>query len=123
MQQMKVTFDGEQHDFQPPKLGDLVAFERTFGVKANVLEPKPVLDENGAQVLDEKTGEPVSQADVALEWMAFLIWRSFRRSGVITKDTAFDEDFIDLIEEIQTVDDDDKEDGDADPSVSAPQPG
>jgi len=122
MQKTKLTFDGQEHVLDQPRFGDLVAFERQFGLKASALEPKPVLDEHGQQVVDEESGEPVMKAEVALEWLAFLFWRALRRQGVITKDLPFDDDFVDRIEGVEMIDEG-EEDNAADPSVPAPQPG
>ncbi len=94
MQNMTITFDGADYEFVPPKLGDLVAFERHFGLKASVLEPK----ETGAY---DDNGEAVVAADIALEWIAFLLWRSLRRQEVIGKDVEFGEDFLDLVEGVE----------------------
>lgn len=98
---MQINFDGEKYDFISPKLSDLVAFEKQFEVRATELDSKPVFDDFGHQLLDAK-GEPVTESNVAIEWMCFLFYRSLIRGGAIDKrDTKFDEDFIERIGDIE----------------------
>lgn len=98
----KVQLDDDQwHEVREPKLSDLVAFERQFGVPASSLEPEPKLNEvTGEPVLDEK-GEPVLQITAKLEWICFLLWRGLRKAGVIAKDVPFDDDFLDRVEDVE----------------------
>lgn len=100
---VRVVFDGERREVSKFGPSDLVAFERHFGVPASVLAP----DENG-------------ESNARIEWFCFLIWRALRRTGVIGKDVAFDEDFLDRIEEIEAGDDDETVE-DVPPTVPAPQ--
>lgn len=117
-----IVYNGEPHDFGEAKLGDLIAFERMFGVKATALQPKPKFDEHGQAVYNEKDEQVMEPADISLEWLAFLFWRALRRQGGIGKDVAFDDDFLDGIDSIEQVDAD-GEASDADPSVPGQPPG
>lgn len=78
-----VTYNGQQ--FTITKLGpaDLVAFERQFQQSASVF---------------------AEGAAVKFEWVCFLVWRGLRRLGAITREQAFDDEFLDLIDEIDMVD-------------------
>lgn len=114
-QKTVVIFDGQSHEFGEAKIGDLVAFERYFEVKATVLQPTPKFDDDGLAVYDDEGEQVLEPAEVSLEWMAFLLWRSLRRQGVIDKNTAFDDDFLDRIDSFEQVDAEEADD--ADPSV------
>ncbi len=111
---MKITFDlgaGKQ-EVDRIGLGDMVAFERHFNLPATVMEPEtevildsygePVVenDDKGRPVLDEE-GQPVYKVRILgeqrMEWIAFLVWRSARRQGLIAADSAFDDAFLDKI--------------------------
>ena len=99
--EMEIEYDGERYDFIAPKLSDLVAFEKQFSVKATELDAKPVFDDFGNQLVDA-AGEPVTESNVAIEWMCFLFYRSLIRVGAIDKrDVKFDEDFIERICDIE----------------------
>lgn len=95
------SIGGQEAEIDKIGMADLVAFERQFGLGAASLTPPPLYDEDGSVVLDEETGEPVPDARaVRLEWVAFLVWRSARRQGLIAKDIAFDDDFLESIDDI-----------------------
>jgi hypothetical protein len=102
MQTMSVTFDGETYVLDRVGIADLVAFERNFKVRAQALEPKPVVDENGDPVCDDE-GNPIVQAEIYLEWIAFLLWRSLRRQKVIERKVQFDDDFLERIDNVAFV--------------------
>jgi hypothetical protein len=81
-QRMKVTWKGETFEVRAQAgLGDMIAFERQFGV------PATVFDE-------------ANDAEVKMEWVAFLAFRAARKGGHIDKTIAFDDwvDDLDLIE-------------------------
>lgn len=92
--------DGEWYDVKEPKLSDLVAFERQFGVPASSLEPVPVLNEVTGEPALTDEGEPVQKLDAKLEWICFLLWRGLRKVGAIPESTPFDDDFIDRVDEL-----------------------
>lgn len=98
--QVEIQYQGKAYPFVPPKMGDLVAFERQFNVKASALQPEPKFTENGVAVLDED-GVQVMESQASIEWMCFLMYRSLIRQGVINrKETPFDEDFLDDLGEV-----------------------
>lgn len=121
-QKTVVILDGTPHEFGAARIGDLVALERTFEVKATALQPKPKLDEHGQQVYDAEGNEVLEPAEVSLEWMAFLAWRALRRTGAIGKDVPFDDDFLDRIDSFDQVDDEGGDDTE-DPSDRDQSPG
>lgn len=88
--------DGEWYDIREPKLSDLVAFERHFGVPASALDPvdQVTLGPDGEQIVTKVSV-------VKLEWVCFLLWRGLRKAGVIGDDVAFDDDFIDRVEDVE----------------------
>ena len=92
MQGSRITYvyKDQEHDVAKVGMGDLVAFEDFFDLPASVLEPETTEDENGNIQL---------VGVFKLKWMAYLIFRSARREGVIAKDMPFDADFIDDIDE------------------------
>ena len=105
-----------------PGLSVLVAFEKHFGLPASVLEPEtePVPDADGQPVVDDE-GEPQVRivSEFRLEWICFLVWRQLTRQGELPEGTAFDDDFLDRIEDVEMVGAE-KEDTGLDPSVPAP---
>lgn len=84
-------------------MGDMVAFERAFNLPATVLEPDVVdkRDPRSGEVMLDPDGEPLKEiiSDYRLEWMAFMVWRSARRQGLVPKEVPFDQDFVDTIED------------------------
>lgn len=97
---VEIQYQGKAYPFVTPKMGDLVAFERQFKVKASALQPEPKVTEDGVPVLDVD-GEPVFESQASIEWMCFLMYRSLIRQGVINrKETPFDEDFLDDLGEV-----------------------
>lgn len=127
--QMRFQFNGRWLVLDEVGLGDLVAFERHFGVSSSVLEPKtvPVVDPvTGDTKVDPLTGEIEQElapgVEMKMEWLAFLAYRQARREGAIAKDAPFDEDFIDGLGgmEQDLADETDKEDPE-DPQAGASQ--
>lgn len=80
---MFATVAGQTHEIEEGGLADLVAFERHFGIPASVMDPD-----------DETPGRA--------EWLAFMIWRSLRKAGVIPKEDDFDT-ALDRIEDFEQV--------------------
>ena len=129
---MKIKFDlgnGPQ-EVDRVGLGDMVAFERHFQLPATVMEPETerVLGPDGEPVQDtnddgtlrtNKDGEPVWKLRILgeqkMEWIAYLVWRSARRQGLISKEAPFDEDFLDSIEDFGM----EAEEGDGEGEASA----
>lgn len=96
---IRVIFDGETYTIQKFGPADLVAFERHFGVSAQAFTP----DETG------------KSPDVRFEWLCFLVFRGLRKLGVIDKTAAFDDDFLDRIDDLEVPDEDEKDET-ADPT-------
>lgn len=113
--QIVVTLDGQNHTIDQIGPAEMVAFERQFKLPATVMEPKPLTDDFGNVQVDAD-GEPLMKADIYLEWVVFLIWRRLRRSGHIDKDTAFDDDFLDRVDGVKFLEEDEAA---PDPSVPA----
>ncbi len=116
-----VTFEGAAFEVPEAGFSDLVAFEKQFGLPASVLdvETEPVIDpETGSQAVDDK-GEPVVRmiGEFKMEWIGFMLFRALRRQGVIAKDTLFDDDFLDGIEDVSQPNSDVEVVDDVDPSV------
>lgn len=91
------TVAGAKHEIPDASLSDLVAFERHFGVSSEIMA-------------DEATPKRV-------EWIAFLLYRGLIRSGVLPKETSFD-DAVEMIEDFDTL----QEEGDEvtpDPTAAA----
>ena len=80
MQAITVVYNGESHTLGEPKLSDLVAFEKQFKVPASVMD---------------------GGDEIYVEWVAFLLFRSLRKAGLVEKTVAFDEDFLDGIESFE----------------------
>lgn len=80
---MLATVAGVVHEVAEGGLADLVAFERHFGLPASVLDPS-----------DPTPGR--------VEWVAFIVWRALRKSGVIDKELTFD-GALDQIEDLDQV--------------------
>ena len=88
-----VTYKGKSYTMPKQAISDLVSFERTFQVSADVLN------------------DPSQRRT---EHLMYLVWRGMRRTGVIG-DAPFDDEFLDGIEGIENTADDDA----ADPTVPA----
>lgn len=86
-------------------MGDMVAFERQYDLPATVLSPetRDKIDERTGQVIIGPDGEPEKEivSNYRLEWMAFMVWRSARRQGLISKDVPWSQDFVDEIESFE----------------------
>lgn len=82
---LKVTFDGVEKELPKSGLSDLVAFEKKFD------KPARAIQEEGR-----------------LEYMAYLVYRALRKAGAVTKDVEFDEDFIDRIEDVDVIEEDEE---------------
>lgn len=80
---MKVTYDGVEHEVGVAGIGDMMAFEAKYGIPSEVFDA------------DDPT-------PLKVEWIGFIAWRRLRRTGVIAKDVLFDEDFADLLDNVET---------------------
>jgi hypothetical protein len=89
-----VTFDGDEYSLDKVGVADLVAFERKFKVRSDALAPKPTGEY-------DEDGNAIMQAEVFLEWIAFLLWRSLRRQGVIEKSVDFTDEFLERIDGVR----------------------
>jgi hypothetical protein len=97
-----VVFDAKTYEVEKTSISDLVAFERQFDVPASIFSEK--------------------DASIRFEWLCFLMFRGLRRLGVIGKDVAFDDDFLERVESIDSPDIEEVP-ADVDPTVSAPPTG
>jgi hypothetical protein len=68
----------------------LVAVPDDLGAYLKLVGPTPA-----AITVDDD--EDVARWVAGTEWSCFLAWRSLRRSGVIEKAVAFDDDFLDRL--------------------------
>lgn len=113
------AINGQEASIDKIGMADLVAFERQFGISASQMSPPALKDEDGNVVVDEN-GEVVPDASkVRMEWIAFLVWRSSRRQGLIGKDVEFDDDFLECIDDVE-LNGSDSEDPDVDPTKAVP---
>lgn len=98
---IKFTYNGETGQVDSIGLADMVAFEKHFGISAAALQPPPKLNPDGSVMLDAN-GEPVlDDTAVRLEWVAFMVYRAARKLGMISKETPFDEDFLEGVGEVE----------------------
>lgn len=86
---IRFTVNGQESAVDKVGMADMVAFERQFGLSAAALTPD----------IDPITGEPDPRS-VRIEWIAFMVWRSARRQGLIPKETPFDDDFLEGIDDV-----------------------
>lgn len=122
--QYVVQYNGEQYEIPEPGLSVLVKFEKHFGIPSSVLEPEvvDVLDAEGLPVLDRE-GKPKQKvvSEFRIEWLAFIFWASMIRMGMLPEGTAFDDDFLDGIEDVIPVEPENEEESSpVDPTVPAP---
>lgn len=78
---MRVVYRGEKHDVADFKASDLVAFEHHFDVSLPRL------------------------GGLNFEQACYLVWRVLRRRGVIGGDVAFDDGFLDYLDNMEQVED------------------
>lgn len=74
---LRAVVDGEKHEMRTFATSDVVALERHSG-KASL-----------------------RSADIGFEDTCFLVWRWLRRNGHIGMDVAFDDAFLDRIDDIE----------------------
>lgn len=77
--QLRVVFDGEKHEITSFATSDVVALERQYG-KATL-----------------------RAVDLGFDEICFLVWRWLRRYEHIGQDVAFDDAFLDRIEDVEDV--------------------
>lgn len=98
---MAVMYKGEEHIVPAAGLGDMVRFERQFGVPA--------------QVFDADDPTPLK-----LEWIAYLVYLGLKRRGVV--EGGFDDEFLDNVEDIGLVADEKDDTDDTEGSGPLDQP-
>lgn len=87
---IRFAVNGQESEVDKIGMADLVAFERQFNCSASVLQPS----------VDPLTGEP-DPSSIRIEWIAFLVFRAARRQGLIPKETPFDDDFLEGIDDVE----------------------
>lgn len=102
---IRVVFDGKEYLIEKIGFGDLCAFEGQFQVPAMTVFRK--------------------DAEVQLTHVAYMVKRALQKQGVVPKDTPFDQDFMDRIDEVEFVEETEEAKADdvpEDPTVPAGQP-